>query len=492
LKYIHYIGLSIALLFCACTSVSTVSDDTPAGPYYEGEAGKGLRFTVLAPRGVDLTEGEQWLLSFVQGTFTSDFKKFSAMNVLDRQNLDTIIENQNLGASGYFSDDDYVQIGNLTNAQYILIGSITRIPANNTFMMDFSITDASSGEIKASFPPRSCAALELQNASILKTVSEDLLAQMGVTLTRAGKEALHRTNDNEVKADTSLAWGITEQKSGNPFGAMLNYFDAREANASLAEAATRLATVSTTTVAASGGGSLREQVAGSIQAGRDAARREAERVEQVKALIKKATGFYKAHHPFEIVPSPSFSVGNIDYRKGTADITVGMGFVPSEEEFAIIEQLKKQAESVGFPHWPYKVYFGAPSIGTMLLPAAGLLIVVLDLIEADDALHAPGIWATDVTKAGFWNDPLVTITHRVTADIINAEGRTLKRVSFPLKGYGEFKSGNMPKTFTVNPEHLTDTMTMRIVSVNGRSINSVLQSGYIKVNPVTTLTGSIK
>jgi hypothetical protein len=50
----------------------------------------------------------------------------------------TNLEEQNLSLSGSFSEDDYIRIGNLTNTQYMLAGSITK--AGNGYILDLGIS----------------------------------------------------------------------------------------------------------------------------------------------------------------------------------------------------------------------------------------------------------------------------------------------------------------------------------------------------------------
>jgi hypothetical protein len=69
--------------------------------------------------------------------------------VIDRQNQDKILANQNLSASGNYSDEDFISIGNLTNAQLILAGS-----SPNGYVLDLGIADASKGERTYSMAPR--------------------------------------------------------------------------------------------------------------------------------------------------------------------------------------------------------------------------------------------------------------------------------------------------------------------------------------------------
>jgi TolB-like protein len=108
---------------------------------------------------MDLSAQEQSLLPLIQSTIIGSFQRFSAMTVFDRQNLENILREQSLSLSGNFSDNDYVRIGELTNARLIVFGSIRKI-ANN-YTLEFAVTDVQTGERKASYLPRQVSLLAL-------------------------------------------------------------------------------------------------------------------------------------------------------------------------------------------------------------------------------------------------------------------------------------------------------------------------------------------
>jgi hypothetical protein len=134
---------------------------------------------VLQPKGVNIPQNQEWFLSMIQGSLTSDFNKFSKMTVLDRQYLDVILAEQNLSANGDFSDDDYIRIGHLTNAQYILIGSLIKTGAN-TFLLDLAVTNTETGERRASFGPKQYTLPDIQRMSAVKDAAYELLTQVGI------------------------------------------------------------------------------------------------------------------------------------------------------------------------------------------------------------------------------------------------------------------------------------------------------------------------
>ena len=174
-------------LFCAVSVILFAQKN----PYYEGSGGDGIRIAVLRPSGVNISAQEQWLLALVQSTLAGDFNKYTAMTVIDRQNLDKILGEQSQSLSGNYSDNDVIRVGKLVNASYILAGTLTKTGVS--FILELSVSDAQTGVRKASFSPKNCTLDELQTTAIIKQAEEDLLGQMGITLSAAGKLALQES-----------------------------------------------------------------------------------------------------------------------------------------------------------------------------------------------------------------------------------------------------------------------------------------------------------
>ncbi len=216
------------LLFVLCAGIVLLQ--AQENPYYEEQGGAGIRIAVLKPAGEGLPPGEEWLLRLVQSTLTSDFNTFSAMTVLDRQNLDAIINEQRDSYSGYYSDDDLISIGNLTNMQYITTGSL--IKTGGGFILEMSVSDAESGERIASFAPKNCSLDELQSTAVMKELAENLLGQLGVTLTDIGKAALRSSISSvppAASADAAQAEASSVISTNN--GERISYKDYLEKTA---------------------------------------------------------------------------------------------------------------------------------------------------------------------------------------------------------------------------------------------------------------------
>jgi hypothetical protein len=320
---------------------SSVPEPPKPPALFEGDGAKGIRLAVLAPTGIRLTKDDDWLPVFVQGTLTGVFNRFSAITVLDRQNMDKILAEQDLSASGSFSDEDYISIGNMTNTQYILAGSLTK--TNAGYVLDLGISDAESGVRKYSYPPKNCSAAEIQGGDAVKTAAEDLLGQMGVTITAQGKTELHQAAKQEtVEAETAMSKGIQAQKSGTVVEALSYYYNAASFDPSLAEAASRLSSLSGEVSS----GNIGENVRNDIQ----------RRNEWIKVL-QEAEVFFRANPPFEVVYSPELTQGNVDYERETVGLSFKLMVKPTDGWKVIRNlydglQATGKAKEWGLDGWP--------------------------------------------------------------------------------------------------------------------------------------------
>ncbi|MCL2472160.1 MAG: CsgG/HfaB family protein, partial [Treponema sp.] len=170
-----------------------------SGPMYVGNGGSNIRLAVLAPEVQGDVPG--YLSLYIQGLLNNNINKFSAISLIDRQNLNNIIAEQNLAASGRFSEKDFVSIGNLTNANYFLFGTIQRLP-DDRYSLQLSVTESSTGVLKANFM-RDGTLEQLQGrGTLINEATAGLLDKLDVQLTEAGRQALLAGNTSTVLAET--------------------------------------------------------------------------------------------------------------------------------------------------------------------------------------------------------------------------------------------------------------------------------------------------
>jgi hypothetical protein len=410
-----------------------------SGPYYEGTGGAGLRLAVLQPEGLGLSTNEQWVLSFIQGDLTGVFAKYSAITVSDRQNLDKALAQ---GTALNVSKDESIKIGKLINVQYILTGSLRKI-SDAEFLFQLAVTNTETGVRKASYS-KTTAAEQLRDAAVLRDAAEDLLAQMGVVLTAAGKQALHRTGTRELEAAVALARGITAQKNGNTIETLSYFYNAVSYDASLPEAAGRLESLSA--MVSSGG--LGESIKTDIEA-RD----------KWKKILDEFEIFYSEHPPFELafVPGPT-QRGVTDYEAAggaTADLQFKVTLRESPELNGMRQVLKnihdgleqtKNKETWGFANWPY--------------------------------------------QSALFNG---SKDYAVSAELLDDNGTVIKLIKFDLFGrlflmrekIFPDSTQNRQMVFTsVKVDSLTVNPQVKITSVNGINADRSGQDGYIRIVPL--------
>jgi hypothetical protein len=419
--------------------------DDASGPLYSGNGGQDIRLAVLAPESYG--DVPAYLPLYVQGLLNTNFKRFSAINLVDRQNLDTIIAEQDIAASGRYSDDDYVSIGNLINARYFLVGTIQKI-SGDRYSLQFSISDSSTGIRNAAFMKDGTLSQLEGTGTLINEATAELLEQMGVTLTETGKRILLTGNSSAVKAEAGLARGITAQTGGSDVEALFNYTQSIVFNPSQIETLARLNLVSSSISE----GTISERIVNDIQA-RD----------QWIEVFKETTRFYNDHPPFEIIFDPNLvQIGETDFVRRTANLGMRIALDPSRAGFDTLNALLEGLESTGrrgawgFSGWP-----------------------LLDI--------SPRTSGTTVFEGKR------TFSYKVDVELLNQANKTLgkRTITFTTKSI-EFSSGSVrilpPDEITemlyfsnIKAEDLTPILTIVIVAVNGVPSGDLNASGYMRI-----------
>ena len=381
--------------FVAIVATPVVSQTQP----WTGNGGKGIRLTVLEPVGKGLSENEAWMLSLVQGSLTSDFNRYSAMTIVDRQNLEHIIAEQLQSLSGHYSEADYVKIGHLTNASLILTGSISKTA--NAFMLEFAVTDVESGERRASYSPKSVTPASLENLSAVKEATADLLAQLGVTLTERGRTELKRPLAIEqVQAETALAQGVVAQRQGTDLEALSYFIQASSHNPELAEATSRLNTLTTSIASGNIGVNVRSDI-------------------QLRNLwierLEEAETFYAnslKERPYYLVYSTNispleYSGRNVSLSLESIAVYPDLSWANSANQ--VIQTVRKgfqatgRAAAWGLTNWPIES-ITSPSPFTTSFPGIWVEVEVLnskgESIEAKESVWLPFGWEVTVQQNG--------------------------------------------------------------------------------------------
>jgi hypothetical protein len=416
---------------------------------YSGDGGRGIRLAALAPAGTGLSGAEASLPLYIQGMLTDKFKRFSAMTIIDRQNLAKVEAEQQLSLSGEFSDEDYIRLGNLTNARFILAGSMRKGPSGR-IDLQLAITDAETGERKASFT-QTAATAAFWGEALINQAAAELLARMGVSLTDAGKRLLSAGDAAAAAAESALARGITAQNQGSTVEALSWFYQAAAASPGLAEAADRLGALSGQVVSSGAFGST---VRNDIQARR-----------AWLGMMKECAAFYQEHMPFDIVYDPVLrQSGNTDYVNAAADFVFDAALHPAESVFKVLNDLLRGLNNTGnrtkwgFAGWPLM------------------------------AINPP-----DPAALVFGGER--TFIFNIEAALLNEKGVQIGRQNFSLtSGSLRFNSGdaqipmpasdsrtvNFPKV-SIKDLTGTGTINLKILKVNGIDIETFAVTGYMRV-----------
>jgi len=415
-----------------------------------GSSAKGMKLAVLEPEGEGLSEDERWMLSLIQSSITADFNKYSAITVIDRQNLEAIIAEQKRSLEAATSDEegDAIRIGNLANATHVLSGKITKTP--NAFMLELAVTDVESGVRKASYSPSQVTPKAMENLSALKEASSDLLKQLGVNLTASQLAELKGpVTEIQIQAQTALAHGVVAQRQGTSVAALSYYYQAASFDPSLLEAVSRSSVMS----ANISGANLGENIRNDILWRRGWVERLKETEETFYKIIRNASP------PYTLFYSTGIKTKDINYKTETANLSTPINLTANLEWFNAMKQALKAAQAV------------------------------LDGLNATNRKKdwelanwpVRGVSNTNPFASLFSSSKQYDLS--VEFELVNQDGKVIGRQAAKLRpsfsigigNSGQFAvnfEGNTSSTLTFNSvkaDDITDNLTIRPASVNGAS-----------------------
>jgi hypothetical protein len=419
-------NFSMKKLILAALLMVAVIGTVFAQSYYTGDGGRGMRITVLPPEGKGLGASENWLSAFVQGILIDNLKKYSAITVIDRQNMDKILE------------------------KYILSGTILKTA--NIYSLQLIISDTETTERRASYSATTIAE-RLWNGAVVNDAAIALLSQLGVTLTAMGKAALGAVYSSQsIAAKTALAKGITAQKNGITVPPLAYYYQAASLDPTLMEATSRASLISTAITSGAIGENTRNTW---------------------KKLLDEAEIFFKTNLPFEIVYDPILTKDTIGDSK-TVDLSFELTIKPSDG-FKVLENLRqglietRKINDWGYQYWPLigSSIFENGQIwshdNTWSATAEKKFTIITELInngrqiaKSSDTISLDIDFPLIAEKAGYGNHWVMDATH------FHCDNKKV-RISFK----------------SVNVNDITDNLTIRIVSING--VNAQ-ETGYIRIS----------
>jgi hypothetical protein len=428
-----------------------------AGPLYTGDGGKGKGIAILAPKAIGLAEDQEYLPGFVQGEFVSNFTGYSDISVLDRQRL---FEQYAELQSGWYDDNakEGADMGHLPPTEYIMGGSITKTVTG--YGLQMSITRTDDKTTPASYSAN-CTFAELDNLTVVRRASLSLLEKIGVTVTERGRTELSGAAAvNHVNAQAALAQGIVAQQKGTATAvtAAAYYYQAAVFDPSLLEATNRRSVMTANISSGNIGNDTRNE----IRWQEDWKARLAETEQYFARLFRSSTPSYGLSY------LTAFERGAIDFTKKTTSLSF---------------QVNLHAFSTWFD----------------LVPAAVLQ-------EVRDGLNATK--KKDTWGFGYW--PRQTVTNlnpfqggrndfAVVFELVNDKGDVIGRQSLSIGGSWGFNFSsekevtlnyqeNDSRTVTfrdVNANKISDTLTIRVASVNGAAPETVTRNGSLQITALS-------
>jgi len=450
------ITVLLGFMILGCSTLSNLFNRTDrkaadsAAMYEEGKGRADMILAILRPTGKGLKQDEEKYLDIIQGALNNDFGKFSAIQLFDSKNLDTVLEQQQLSLSGIFSESDYIKIGELAQSRYILISELIRIDASN-FQFNATITDVETGVRLPGYLAESVSLKEIINSKASRAATAVLLTQLGVVLSPVGKEEIKMgLSAEETEAQTALAMSYEASRSGNLIDALIYSYTASDADKN--SIAAREQADSTFRMMGGAGSEIKEDF---------------KRREYWKKNLIDFEEFYRKHPPFELAyTSIPVMKGTPDYDQGTVDFEFSAGLRHKDVKTmqkvlsAILEELRKtkyKKNKWGFDNWPA---ISAASSRTNQIRT--------DLFEG---------YSTFIVKAALFNNDDVPVA----------------TLEFPMYGQLRLKSGNnigaaigaastqeQRMTITVKSNLITDDMQIRVLSINGVDADKSNADAFVK------------
>jgi len=414
---------------------------------YTGNGGKGVNLAVLIPEGRGLSADQAYLPTMVQGVFVADLTKYSAMSVIDRANLEKVLKETE---SGIYKEADFAKLGEI-NVDHFLTGSLTK--TSSGFSFQIQITGTKDVEIKASYSG-ACTIAEFDNYVAIKKASLALLEGMGISLTTQARTELQQAAAQQtIQAQTLTAQGIAAQRDGRETEAMSFFSQAATIDPSLLEAASRLNVLSRNVSSGSIGADARNDV----QWRKDWIARltEAEQYfdrffktyNQPYALIQ-LTGLEHGKTDYQTESMPiSFKV---DFRESDAGRWTGAVTAAANPVLNGLNQTGKKSEW-GLDNWPRsRVSNVAPFNG-----GSKRFSIVAELLNDKNKV----IGTQTFNTSGSWS--------------FNFDSGISMKTS---------TSGVQTVTFPrVKVDDITDLMTIRFASVDGKAADAVAKSGVLQI-----------
>jgi TolB-like protein len=186
------------------------------------------RDTSLAPLGWGLAD-----------LLTADLARSRTLVVVERMQIDALLRELRLAASGRVDSASAPQVGKLVGARQLVTGSIAQT-AGTRLDIRSGLADVTSGALRA--PEQSSIDLNaIFDAE--KALAFSLFQRLGVTLTPAERAAIEQRPTRNVAALLAYSRGVRDEALGNYDRAASQYRDAIRLDPGFSHARTKLQTV---------------------------------------------------------------------------------------------------------------------------------------------------------------------------------------------------------------------------------------------------------
>jgi hypothetical protein len=489
-------GVLLLAILVSCTSTSSSS----GGPYFSGTGGGGMSITILPPKGVGITEDQRRV---VQGELIDNFTTYSKISILDRMNLDDTYSEL---LSGYYEDENagVADLGHMNPTQYIMYTTI--IQNSMGYNLQIQISRTSDKMMEASFS-ETCTSTELDNLTAIHRATSALLPRLGVNLTERAKTALSKpSTTQQVNSQIALAKGIEAQRRGTVIEAMSYYYEATALNSLLIESTNKLADLSVKVKTGNIGVDARNSIAAR---------------NSWLEVMRQCGDFYLKHLPLEINYSTKVKSNNLNYAKGTVDLSfdltsssssnvqlwqdvlIGLGKTGKKKEWNILGwpvaaqyselNVYNLGKKISFSYrrifgvnllefrssWPYSEGF-AVAFSEMDVRNTSLTSIN-NQRYVDNGLIMGSGFGIDSNHFYIATSLNIALVNDVGVTIATKEVEIHNRISVSGNSVRIASAKETIKFTAVDAFNITDTLALKILSVNGIPLEEAAQSGYIKI-----------
>jgi hypothetical protein len=425
---------------------SLFSTPVYAADYWTGNGGRGTSLAVNEPRSIGLPPG-QTLTTLVQGYFAATLGTYSAMDVQNRMNTETILKEAELQNESSAQD-----IGEALRVDYLLVGDITR--TSSAFALNIEITRVQNNRAMARHSA-TYTQEEIEDKTAVNKAALDLLEQMGITLTALARAELQQAASRQtIQGQTALAQGIVAQRNGATVEAMTLYYQAAALDPSLLEAANRVSIVSADIRT----GNIGQDRRNDIQWRRDWLAR----LEETERYFD--TFFRTFNQPYALVYTTELQYGDTNYRDETLSVSFTVELL---EQSNWTDPVLKTVNNVwqglnatgrktewGFENWPRSRVSNVSPFGN----DSKRLTIAVELVNDQGKVIARQTFE----ERGRWD---FSFNRDVGIQSFTSSGEAAKTIRFPA----------------VKADDLTEGLTLQFTTVNGVPVADASKTGLLMI-----------